>query len=179
MKCVQTAQTHGIGSKTIQPKHIAPNLQPLQYDYDLEKTAMQRAAEIAIIYSTYVQITKDTFSAFYENSVYYTYAGENIAAGYGTADGVNAPAGGEDNGLYAGQDWNEICLILNSTMSESGHVYYNGFHYWVENFAYRDKVNTTCNFEQHRNYPYRFQLQHQKFLILILLLTKIGILQNR
>ena len=24
-----------------------------------------------------------------------------------------------------------------------GHVYYNGFHYWVENFAYRDKVNTT------------------------------------
>ena len=70
-------------------KTYCTNLQPLQYDYDLEKTAMQRAAEIAIIYSHTRPNNKDTFSAFYENSVYYTYAGENIAAGYGTADSVN------------------------------------------------------------------------------------------
>ena len=39
-------------------KTYCTNLQPLQYDYDLEKTAMQRAAEIAIIIPIHVQITK-------------------------------------------------------------------------------------------------------------------------
>ena len=32
-------------------KTYCTDLQPLQYDYDLEKTAMQRAAEIAIVYT--------------------------------------------------------------------------------------------------------------------------------
>ena len=118
------------------------NLQPLQYDYDLEKTAMQRAAEIAIIYSHTRPNNKDTFSAFYENSVYYTYAGENIAAGYGTADSVN-DGWREDNELYAGQGHRRNMLSSKFNCVGIGHVYYNGFHYWVENFAYRDKVNTT------------------------------------
>ena len=118
------------------------NLQPLQYDYDLEKTAMQRAAEIAIIYSHTRPNNKDTFSAFYENSVYYTYAGENIAAGYGTADSVN-DGWREDNELYAGQGHRRNMLNSKFNCVGIGHVYYNGFHYWVENFAYRDKVNTT------------------------------------
>ena len=123
-------------------KTYCTNLQPLQYDYDLEKTAMQRAAEIAIIYSHTRPINKDTFSAFYENSVYYTYAGENIAAGYGTADSVN-DGWREDNELYAGQGHRRNMLNSKFNCVGIGHVYYNGFHYWVENFAYRDKVNTT------------------------------------
>lgn len=123
-------------------KTYCTNLQPLQYDYDLEKTAMQRAAEIAIIYSHTRPNNKDTFSAFYENSVYYTYAGENIAAGYGTADSVN-DGWGEDNELYAGQGHRRNMLNSKFNCVGIGHVYYNGFHYWVENFAYRDKVNTT------------------------------------
>ena len=123
-------------------KTYCTNLQPLQYDYDLEKTAMQRAAEIAIIYSHTRPNNKDTFSAFYENSVYYTYAGENIAAGYGTADSVNN-GWREDNELYAGQGHRRNMLNSKFNCVGIGHVYYNGFHYWVENFAYRDKVNTT------------------------------------
>ena len=123
-------------------KIYCTNLQPLQYDYDLEKTAMQRAAEIAIIYSHTRPNNKDTFSAFYENSVYYTYAGENIAAGYGTADSVN-DGWREDNELYAGQGHRRNMLNSKFNCVGIGHVYYNGFHYWVENFAYRDKVNTT------------------------------------
>ena len=123
-------------------KTYCTNLQPLQYDYDLEKTAMQRAAEIAIIYSHTRPNNKDTFSAFYENSVYYTYAGENIAAGYGTADNVN-DGWREDNELYAGQGHRRNMLNSKFNCVGIGHVYYNGFHYWVENFAYRDKVNTT------------------------------------
>ena len=123
-------------------KTYCTNLQPLQYDYDLEKTAMQRAAEIAIIYSNTRPNNKDTFSAFYENSVYYTYAGENIAAGYGTADSVN-DGWREDNELYAGQGHRRNMLNSKFNCVGIGHVYYNGFHYWVENFAYRDKVNTT------------------------------------
>ena len=123
-------------------KTYCTNLQPLQYDYDLEKTAMQRAAEIAIIYSHTRPNNKDTFSEFYENSVYYTYAGENIAAGYGTADSVN-DGWREDNELYAGQGHRRNMLNSKFNCVGIGHVYYNGFHYWVENFAYRDKVNTT------------------------------------
>ena len=123
-------------------KTYCTNLQPLQYDYDLEKTAMQRAAEIAIIYSHTRPNNTDTFSAFYENSVYYTYAGENIAAGYGTADSVN-DGWREDNELYAGQGHRRNMLNSKFNCVGIGHVYYNGFHYWVENFAYRDKVNTT------------------------------------
>ncbi|MCG4845707.1 leucine-rich repeat protein [Blautia faecis] len=123
-------------------KTYCTNLQPLQYDYDLEKTAMQRAAEIAIIYSHTRPNNKDIFSAFYENSVYYTYAGENIAAGYGTADSVN-DGWREDNELYAGQGHRRNMLNSKFNCVGIGHVYYNGFHYWVENFAYRDKVNTT------------------------------------
>ena len=123
-------------------KTYCTNLQPLQYDYDLEKTAMQRAAEIAIIFSHTRPNNKDTFSAFYENSVYYTYAGENIAAGYGTADSVN-DGWREDNELYAGQGHRRNMLNSKFNCVGIGHVYYNGFHYWVENFAYRDKVNTT------------------------------------
>ena len=123
-------------------KTYCTNLQPLQYDYDLEKTAMQRAAEIAIIYSHTRPNNKDTFSAFYENSVYYTYAGENIAAGYGTADSVN-DGWREDNELYAGLGHRRNMLNSKFNCVGIGHVYYNGFHYWVENFAYRDKVNTT------------------------------------
>lgn len=123
-------------------KTYCTNLQPLQYDYDLEKAAMQRAAEIAIIYSHTRPNNKDTFSAFYENSVYYTYAGENIAAGYGTADSVN-DGWREDNELYAGQGHRRNMLNSKFNCVGIGHVYYNGFHYWVENFAYRDKVNTT------------------------------------
>ena len=123
-------------------KTYCTNLQPLQYDYDLEKTAMQRAPEIAIIYSHTRPNNKDTFSAFYENSVYYTYAGENIAAGYGTADSVN-DGWREDNELYAGQGHRRNMLNSKFNCVGIGHVYYNGFHYWVENFAYRDKVNTT------------------------------------
>ena len=123
-------------------KTYCTNLQPLQYDYDLEKTAMQRAAEIAIIYSHTRPNNKDTFSAFYENSVYYTYAGENIAAGYGTADSVN-DGWREDNERYAGQGHRRNMLNSKFNCVGIGHVYYNGFHYWVENFAYRDKVNTT------------------------------------
>lgn len=123
-------------------KTYCTNLQPLQYDYDLEKTAMQRAAEIAIIYSHTRPNNKDTFSAFYENSVYYTYAGENIAAGYGTADSVN-DGWREDNELYAGQGHRRNMHNSKFNCVGIGHVYYNGFHYWVENFAYRDKVNTT------------------------------------
>ena len=123
-------------------KTYCTNLQPLQYDYDLEKTAMQRAAEIAIIYSHTRPNNKDTFSAFYENSVYYTYAGENIAVGYGTADSVN-DGWREDNELYAGQGHRRNMLNSKFNCVGIGHVYYNGFHYWVENFAYRDKVNTT------------------------------------
>ena len=123
-------------------KTYCTNLQPLQYDYDLEKTAMQRAAEIAIIYSHTRPNNKDTFSAFYENSVYCTYAGENIAAGYGTADSVN-DGWREDNELYAGQGHRRNMLNSKFNCVGIGHAYYNGFHYWVENFAYRDKVNTT------------------------------------
>ena len=49
----------------------------------------------------------------------------------------------EDNENYAGQGHRRNMLSSDYNCVGIGHVYYNGFHYWVEEFAYRSSVNTT------------------------------------
>ena len=118
------------------------NLQPLQYDYDLERVAMQRAAEIAVIYSHTRPNGEKCFNAFDENSVSYMAAGENIAAGYDTAVSVNQ-GWREDDELYSGQGHRRAMLSDQYSCIGIGHVYYGGAHYWVEEFAGGKEINTT------------------------------------
>ncbi len=115
-------------------KITCPNLSELTYDYTLEKVAMQRAAEIAIYYSHTRPNGDRCFTAYSENGYYYVTAGENIAAGFMTADSVFT-AWVEEDENYSGQGHRRNMLNSNFTAVGIGHVYYNGYHYWVQEFG--------------------------------------------
>ena len=76
------------------------DLQPLVYDYALERVAMQRAAELAIMYDHVRPNGKDCFTA-YPNELR-KFCGENIAFGYKSADSV-FEAWAEADKSYGGQ----------------------------------------------------------------------------
>jgi fibronectin type 3 domain-containing protein len=100
----------------------------LQYDYELEAAAMQRAAEIALSFS---HTRPDGTTCFTVSD--YTY-GENIAAGYTTA--ASAFEGWQEtNEDYSGQGHRRN-MLGNYTTVGVGHVYYQGVHYWVQEFGY-------------------------------------------
>jgi len=123
-------------------KTTCNNLGELAYDYDLERLAMQRAAEIALSYDHTRPNGDRCFSIYKEKGITYSHAGENIAAGYNSAEAVHM-GWREDNDNYAGQGHRRNMLSSDYNCVGIGHVYYNGFHYWVEEFAYRPSVNTT------------------------------------
>lgn len=123
-------------------KTTCNNLGELAYDYDLERLAMQRAAEIALSYDHTRPNGDRCFSIYKEKGITYSHAGENIAAGYNSAEAVHM-GWREDNENYAGQGHRRNMLSSDYNCIGIGHVYYNGFHYWVEEFAYRPSVNTT------------------------------------
>ena len=118
-------------------------LSELAYDYDLERLAMKRAAEISLSYSHTRPNGGRSFSVYSEEGITNWRAlGENIAAGYLSAEAVNM-GWREDNENYAGQGHRRNMLSADFNCVGIGHVYYNGYHYWVEEFAYRTSVNTT------------------------------------
>ena len=118
-------------------------LSELAYDYDLERLAMKRAAEIALSYSHTRPNGGRSFSVYSEEGITNWRAlGENIAAGYLSAEAVNM-GWREDNENYAGQGHRRNMLSADFNCVGIGHVYYNGYHYWVEEFAYRTSVDTT------------------------------------
>ena len=113
------------------------NLSELQYDYELEKAAMQRAAEIAILFShTRPNGTSASTAGGWgtSSSIYgYTY-GENIAAGSSTANGTFTQWCETDD-PYAGQGHRRNMLSDDFTAIGIGHVVMNGVHYWVQQFG--------------------------------------------
>lgn len=117
-------------------------LSKLQYDYDLERVAMKRAAEIALSYDHERPSGGYAWDTYRQENISYRYAGENIAAGQTTAFQVN-DVWREDNEPYGGQGHRRNMLSSEFNCVGIGHVYYNGVHYWVEKFAYRPEINTT------------------------------------
>ncbi|MGM9637841.1 MAG: CAP domain-containing protein [Eubacteriales bacterium] len=107
-----------------------PNLSGLVYDYELEKIAMQRAAEIAISFS---HTRPDGTSCWTAYTGGYRSVGENIAAGYATAEAV-FEGWKETNESYSGQGHRRNMLNTGFTAIGIGHVVYNGVHYWVQEF---------------------------------------------
>ena len=120
-------------------KTVFTNLQPLVYDYDLEKTAMQRAAEIAINFDHTRPNKTMCYTAFPSS---YGSAGENIAGGQGTAYAAYM-AWREDNYMYSGQGHRRNMLKSGFNCIGIGHVKYNGVDFWVHSLAYRSSPNTT------------------------------------
>lgn len=112
------------------------NLNTLTYDYELERVAMQRAAEIAIYYSHTRPDGTTAFTAYtgtYSNSV----RGENIAMGYGMYTNAESVFKGwrEDDKDYDGQGHRRNMLGSSYRSIGVGHVVYNGAHYWVQEFS--------------------------------------------
>lgn len=126
----------------------------LAYDYNLEKVAMQRAAEIAVEYNHTRPNGKNCFSAYSgkynvtpdgrisfngntSNVIIVESIGENIAAAtgnLGTAKSIFT-AWQEKDELYSGQGHRRNMLNPEFNAVGVGHVYYNGAHYWVQEFA--------------------------------------------
>lgn len=105
-------------------------LDPLTYDYELERIAMQRAMEIAIYYSHTRPNGTDCFTLHTVGSAW----AENIAAGYRTYEDVFV-GWREDNEKYEGQGHRRNMLSENCKAIGIGHVVYNGIHYWVQEFS--------------------------------------------
>lgn len=106
----------------------------LEYDYELERVAMQRAAEIALSYDHTRPNGKACFTAY---PFGYREMGENIAAGYASAAEV-FDGWKEENESYAGQGHRRNMLSAKFKAVGIGHVVYQGCHYWVQEFG--DKV---------------------------------------
>ena len=107
----------------------------LEYDYELERVAMQRAAEIALSYDHTRPNGKACFTAYPSG---YREMGENIAAGYGSAAEV-FNGWKEENEFYAGQGHRRNMLSAKFKAVGIGHVVYQGCHYWVQEFGDRVK----------------------------------------
>lgn len=107
----------------------------LEYDYELERVAMQRAAEIALSYDHTRPNGKACFTAY---PFGYREMGENIAAGYASAAEV-FDGWKEENESYAGQGHRRNMLSAKFKAVGIGHVVYQGCHYWVQEFGDRVK----------------------------------------
>lgn len=128
-------------------KQVAyPGLKELVYDYDLERLAMKRAAEIALSYDHTRPNGQNPFTIYTEENITRWDTGENIAVAspnvYSKAEAVNN-GWREDNEPYAGQGHRRNMLDYKFTCVGVGHVTYNGYDYWVEEFASRPSINTT------------------------------------
>lgn len=118
-------------------KTYCENLEPLTYDYELEKIAMQRAAEIAISFSHTRPNGESCFSLYPDS---YIYCGENIAVGYSTVS--SAMEGWKETDLpYSGQGHRRNMLSENYNAVGIAKVYFGGTYYWVQEFGYTE--NTT------------------------------------
>lgn len=106
------------------------NLQELKYDYQLERDAMLRAMEIAIFYSHTRPNGDSCFSAVTLGG----YRGENIAIGYTSASAV-FEGWQETEDDYEGQGHRRNMLSSDFKTIGIGHVYYNGYHCWVQEFS--------------------------------------------
>lgn len=104
------------------------DLDEYQYDYTLEKYAMQRAAEIALSFSH----TRP------DGTMYYSISGriraENLAAGNRTAEATFVQWQ-EENKDYNGQGHRRAMLSSSYTSVGIACVYYKGYYYWVQEFG--------------------------------------------
>lgn len=116
-------------------KTICSNLKNLSYDYELEKIAMLRAAEVATVWSHTRPSGQDCFTAYTYNA---GTKGENIAAGPTTYDAA-LKLWREDNEKYSGQGHRRNILSSSYSYVGIGHFVSGGIHFWVQEFASKSK----------------------------------------
>ena len=122
-------------------KVTCSGLEALDYDYYLEKAAMQRAAELAVYYAHTRPDGESCFTAYSAG-----FAGENIAYGQSTASIVQT-AWEEANQKYAGQGHRRNMLSSGYRAVGIGCAEYDGVKFWVQEFSdtVRSTSQTTAN----------------------------------
>lgn len=115
------------------------NLKPLVYDYDLEKYAMQRAAEVALSFE-HVRPNGKSWSTGVPAG--YGWCGENLAAGNSTAAST-FEQWQEKNDNYSGQGHRRNMLSSSCGAIGIGHVVYRGKHYWAQSLGGSSRNVTT------------------------------------
>lgn len=108
------------------------------YDDELEKAAMQRAAELVLCYD-HTRPNGDTPWTAYSSNINWYGMAENIAIGYTSVKSV-FEAWQETNDLYAGQGHRRNMLSSDLTHIGIAHVKYEGHDYWVQEFGKPDKA---------------------------------------
>ena len=106
-------------------------LKALEYDYSLEKVAMQRALEIAVLFG-HTRPNGAAWSSLYPRG--YNARGENIAYGYCSVSSV-FKAFCEEKAKYNGQGHRRNMLNRRFTKVGIGAVKVGGVMYWVQEFG--------------------------------------------
>ena len=115
---------------------LTGTLSPLTYDYNLEKVAMQRAAEIAMSFSHTRPNGTSCSTAWNGTGSWYSY-GENIAAGTAMSSAYSAfKDWREDDHNFSGQGHRRNMLDSGFNRIGIGHVVFNGYHFWTQAFGY-------------------------------------------
>ena len=118
----------------------------LQWDYNLEEVAMERAAEISLLYKHTRPDGTRCFSAFDNGSGYTYYAmGENISYGWGSSLDSALEAfelWKEDDENYAGQGHRRNMLDEDFNAIGIAQVVYMNKHFWVMELGYSSKPCT-------------------------------------
>ena len=118
-----------------------PGLSELTYDYQLEKVAMLRAREVAILFSHTRPDGTSCGTALDELGYSWWARGENLAGGFTTAEEAYIGLR-EDEEDYDGQGHRRNMLYEGFTRIGIGHVIYNGIDFWTQIFARSDSEIT-------------------------------------
>ena len=119
-------------TKTVYNTADGTALKTLTYDYALEQIAMQRAVELARLFSHSRPNGTGCFSCTYDG---YQSWGENIAAGHRTPAEV-VDAWKETNDRYSGQGHRRNMLMKDYTAIGVACFECDGMLYWVQEFSY-------------------------------------------
>lgn len=118
---------------------VVEGLGKLKYDYELEKIAMQRAAEITVCFD-HTRPNGKSFSSLYPST--YKYMGENIAMGTSRFMGRDYMGTEETMELwketdesYSGQGHRRNMLYRNYTSVGIACFEVDGVKYWVQEFG--------------------------------------------
>ncbi len=113
-------------------KITVSNLAELKYDYELEKIAMLRAAELAVSYS-HLRPNGSKWLTAFSDSACNAHA-ENIAMGYESVEEV-FEAFREDDEDFDDQGHRRHMLSSDAVSVGIGHFIYDGIDYWVQEFS--------------------------------------------
>ncbi len=120
------------------------NLPKVQYDYELEKYAMMRAAEIAFYYdhSRSRNLFENSLAELMNNHPEISVSSENLHLGMNLSAAQAFEDWKETDGIYAGQGHRRNMLGIGKDLKPNGTIAvgiacfnYNNVNYWVQIFA--------------------------------------------